>query len=357
MRKIRIYGVTSRTGIGTHSKSIFEIGRLYLNSNFDFEFINCQSNDEIANAIATSGSTDVNICFFPETFVVNLKGLKVYYCVFEASRPHPGHEQWLNRFDVIFSPSRWGRDCMIRYGISAEKIHIVAEGVDPYLFHPYYKKSKNISDPFRIFMLGKYESRKGYEVALEAFRMAHLQLPFIELNIKPDWITPQGSILPPQLINILNGYRDIPIVIMSGSVDTIDLIDLYRRAELFLFPSLCEGWGLPLIEALACGVPAVSCDFGGHSEFLKEIEGLYYGIPYSESPIDCKNWKETYIHENGDWGNWANIDAHELAGVIVNSVLDEHREYKGLRASEIIRNKFNWARSVEVIMKTISMLI
>ena len=357
MRKIRIFGVTSPTGIGTHSQSIYELGGRYLNSKFNFEFFNCQSGQDVSNAILTSGDNDVNICFFPETFVTELQGLKIYYCVFESSRPNPGHEEWLDRFDYIFSPSQWGRDCMIRYGIPNEKIHVIPEGVDPFLFHPYFELSKPVGDPFRIYMLGKYESRKGYQVGLEAFRLAHQQLPFIELNIKPDWITPKGSVVPTELINILNNYRDLPIIIMSGSLNTTDLIDLYRRAELFLFPSLCEGWGLPLIEAIACGVPAVSCDFGGHSEYLREIQDLYFKIPYCEESINCRHWKETYIHRDGDWGNWAKIDPRELSEVIIYSALDEHRKDKGLRASKIIRDKYSWANSVELMIDTISTLV
>jgi len=356
MRNIRIFGVNSLTGIGTHSQSIFQIAGRYFNSNFDFEFINRESHSEVQSAILSSIDTDVNICFLPETFANELKGIKIYYCVFEASRPNPGYEEWLGRYDYIFSPSQWGKDCMIKYGMQSDKIYVIPEGVDPFVFHPYYLKNKSKDEPFRIFMLGKYESRKGYEVAFEAFKIAQKQLPFIELNIKPDWITPRGSIVPDQLIYILNQYRNLPIVIMSGSVNTSDLISLYRRAELFLFPSLCEGWGLPLIEAIACGVPAISCDFGGHSEFLKQIPSLFYKIPYIEKKIKCEKWKETYFHDDGDWGNWAEIDAIELADCIVKAVTDINTPNMGILASKAVREKFSWATSVDLMLNIISKL-
>ena len=58
-------------------------------------------------------------------------------------------------------------------------------------------------------------------------------------------------------------------VIFCGAVDTADLVVLYNGAELLSFPSLYEGFGLPLIEAMACGTPVVTSNVPS----LKEISG------------------------------------------------------------------------------------
>jgi len=356
MPRIRIFGVPTQTGIGTHSQSIFEIGKRYKFSKFEFEFFNCQSPVEVGLAIATSDNSDVNLYFLPESFAANLKGIHIYYCVFESSRPSPGYENWLSRFDYIFSPSEWGKKCMVNYGLSSERIFVIPEGVDPYAYHPYINDTSTI-DPFRIFMLGKYESRKGYEAALEAFRLVCAQIPNIELNIKADWATPSGGIIPEDFLDLTYKYKELPIVLMSGIVDQATLINLYHRSDLFLFPSLCEGWGLPLIEAIACGVPTLSCDFGGHSEFLKYIKNLYFEIPYELISVNCRKWKEeTYRHEDGDWGYWANIDPVVLANCIVDAVRSESRRSMGKQASAIVRTEFSWSRSVDKILYQINLL-
>jgi len=357
MTRIRIFGVPTQTGIGTHSKSIYENGVLYKLSKYDFEFFNCQNPEDVSKAILSSEKTDLNIYFLPEIFANECKGLNIYYCVFEASRPSPGYHTWLDRFDFIFSPSKWGRDCMVAYGLSAEKIIVVPEGVNPFSYHPYFEKPRTSDQTFRIFMLGKYESRKGYEVALRAFRLAHEKLPFLELNIKPDWATPQGGVIPSIFLNLVEAYKDLPIVLMSGTVDYETIIGLYQRSDLFLFPSLCEGWGLPLIEAIASGIPVLSCDFVGHSEYLSLIDKYYFKIPYNVSPIFCETWKKTYFHSDGDWGNWADIDADELAEIIINAVQSDERLAMGLKASEIIRSEFSWARSTDKLLFEIALII
>jgi glycosyltransferase involved in cell wall biosynthesis len=48
------------------------------------------------------------------------------------------------------------------------------------------------------------------------------------------------------------------VVCFPGSIDEEDIPDLYRGAELFVFPSLYEGFGLPVLEAMRCGVPVIA---------------------------------------------------------------------------------------------------
>jgi glycosyltransferase involved in cell wall biosynthesis len=55
-------------------------------------------------------------------------------------------------------------------------------------------------------------------------------------------------------------------VIFTGFVDDEDLPDLYRGAQLFVFPSLYEGFGLPILEAMASGVPVITSNVASMPE-------------------------------------------------------------------------------------------
>lgn len=74
-------------------------------------------------------------------------------------------------------------------------------------------------------------------------------------------------------------------VIFLGRVPDRDLPALYRGARGFVFPSVAEGFGLPLLEAMACGVPVLAADDGALPEVLGEAGGL---LP----PHDAEAWAE-----------------------------------------------------------------
>ena len=59
-------------------------------------------------------------------------------------------------------------------------------------------------------------------------------------------------------------------VILLGYVSDEDLVTLYRKCKLFIFPSLHEGFGLPVLEAMCCGAPVIS----SNSSSLPEIVGI-----------------------------------------------------------------------------------
>ena len=256
MRRIRLFGVQSNAGIGVHSQSLYQCLCRYEGGLFSVEFFNHASPAEVESAVASTSDTDVNICFFPESFAARLSGICIYYAVFESNRPSPGYEKWLKDFDFIFSPSNWGKNCMVQYGLPEERIFVVPEGVDPFVFHPFGRSPAKKDGPTRILMIGKYESRKGYAEALEAFRIAYQQEQNMELWLKADWVNPQGSAMHPEFIALAQGYTNLPVKLVSGLLNQAQMVDLYRQSDLFLFPSRCEGWGLPLIEAIASGLPA-----------------------------------------------------------------------------------------------------
>lgn len=72
-------------------------------------------------------------------------------------------------------------------------------------------------------------------------------------------------------------------VVLPGYVDQKDLNVLYSSAEAFLFPSLYEGFGIPVLEAMACGTPVLT----SHSSSLPEVAGeaAYYVNPSEEDAI------------------------------------------------------------------------
>jgi glycosyltransferase involved in cell wall biosynthesis len=104
--------------------------------------------------------------------------------------------------------------------------------------------------------------------------------------------------------------RDLPGVNVTGQVSDDDLAALYTGARALVFPSDEEGFGLPPIEALACGTPVVACDVPGVNEVLAgratlvdpdDIEGLIERAEQATRPAPAP---PSFSWEDAATGTW-----------------------------------------------------
>ncbi len=103
-----------------------------------------------------------------------------------------------------------------------------------------------------VLSLGSLEARKNIGALLQAWAALQAELP-ADL-----WLVLAGAPPDPTVYGAQSSARDIPRVHYTGYVPEHFLSGLYSGAELFVFPSLAEGFGLPLLEAMACGVRCLS---------------------------------------------------------------------------------------------------
>lgn len=102
-------------------------------------------------------------------------------------------------------------------------------------------------------------------------------------------------------INNANKYKDR--IILTGFIDEKDINTIYNSAYTFVFPSFAEGFGLPVLEAMACGVPVISSNFTS----LPEVYGdsaLSFNPTKKEELVEClekiyndKNFREDLIQK------------------------------------------------------------
>lgn len=348
---LRIFTAEANTGIGTHGRCVAEALKRVAPEKICCEVISTNDQQAISLAIEKSEPSDVAIFFMPHHLQEELKGKKFYWTVFETDRPHPGYENWLEKFDHLIVPSQWGKTCLENYGIPGRKISVVPEGVDPEVYYPeWYKEPKLIK---RFLMVGKFETRKGYREAFQAFNIAWQTNKNIELHVKADWITPNGPRPHPGFTDLLNEFSHLPITDYNGLGTQKVMRELYQSADYFLFPSFGEGWGLPLIEAIACGAFAIACNTSGQSEFLKKIEGLYAPIPFKLEAVECETFKKAYVYSDGIDGKWAIPEILSLARII-SICSNVNFRSQSLNASETLREQFCWDRSVEKLLEVVS---
>jgi len=124
--------------------------------------------------------------------------------------------------------------------------------------------------------------------------------------------------------------------------------DLYRSCDVFVFPTKSEGWGFPLIEAAASGMPIITVPYSGHTEFLNTIPDSVIGVDYVLAPITCPEYQRYYPDANNDFGLWARPDVYSIAEAM-RQAHKNHKilEEKAMKNSARIRNQFSWTQSVD----------
>jgi len=180
--------------------------------------------------------------------------------------------RFLARADAIICVSEHTRQDALRYypRLNPAKLHVIAEGVEP-RFRPPARLAElaSIRAKYRlperfILYVGTIEPRKNLPVLLEAYAALRQHLPEVGLVIAggKGW-------LYESFFQTLRRLELEPHVKLTGYVPEADLPQLIASAYVFAYPSEFEGFGLPPLEAMACGVP-VACS---NASSLPEVVG------------------------------------------------------------------------------------
>lgn len=162
------------------------------------------------------------------------------------------------------------RDVIESFGVSPARVHTVYCGVDE-SFRPLppaevaaFKRRHNLPDRF-IFRLGTIEPRKNVEGVIRAYADWHKR----DKLAPPLYIAGGKGWYYQQVFNLVEELDLTKQIIFPGYLPQADLPLWYNSADLFVYPSYFEGFGLPVLEAMACGVPVIT----SNSSSLPEVAG------------------------------------------------------------------------------------
>lgn len=173
----------------------------------------------------------------------------------------------LKKSECIITDSKASKQDIVKFtGIKEEKIKVVylAAGENFRIIKKSKSAIKNLPAKFALYV-GDATWNKNLVRLVEAINK--LQIPLVMvgkvlIDVDYDKINPWNSDLA-KVQNMISNNKNI---ISTGFVSEEDLISLYNMASVFVMPSIYEGFGLPILEAMACGCPVVTTKEGSISE-------------------------------------------------------------------------------------------
>lgn len=187
---------------------------------------------------------------------------------------------------LVLTVSEYVRGTIIeRLGVAPERVRAVYHGVSPVFLRETLderfegtRERFGIRQPYILFV-STVQPNKNVVRLLEAFdllRRSELRGWQLVIAGQPGWLTDP-------IFAVVQGRRLQGDVVFTGFVEDGVLAGLYRHAEVFVLPSLSEGFGIPAIEAMACGTPVVASKTGALPEIVGDAGVLI--DPYSPEDI------------------------------------------------------------------------
>lgn len=235
------------------------------------------------------------------------------------------------RADKIVTVSNFSRDEIVKYlDVPSDKIVVVPNGVDFDKFHHNYssdeiagtKAKYGITGDYFLY-LGTLEPRKNIERLVRAYNLLKKRagtVPSLVIAGKKGWL--YGPIF-----DVVNSLRLNNDVIFTGYADEMDVPLLMNGAAAFVFPSLYEGFGLPPLEAMACGTPVITSNTASLPEVVGDAALLV--DPYSVESI-----------------------ADAMESLLLDPALRAELKDKGLKRASM----FTWEKSADIILEVYEQL-
>lgn len=193
----------------------------------------------------------------------------------------------VRRLDRIITVSESSRDDIVDVaGVAASRIDVIPLGVDGSRYHrrcvhPDSLQKYGIRTPFVLYVSRVENPGKNHIRLIHAFDRVKAKgnLPHQLVIAGSDWTRAE------QVHQEADKARSVDDICFTGFVPEEDLAALYGAADAFVFPSLYEGFGLPILEAMASGVPVACSNTSSMPEVAGEAALLF--DPYSEDQIEC----------------------------------------------------------------------
>ncbi|OZT11324.1 hypothetical protein CHN50_17290 [Priestia aryabhattai] len=159
-------------------------------------------------------------------------------------------------------PSTVVKESILYSGINIKDIYMVPYGVNSSQFL-YLNKTK-LHKPLKLLYVGGIIYRKGIHHLFEVAKQLGPEI--VEINLVGQYNKES---------ELYNQGKQLSNIHFLGFITHDELFKQYRDSDFFIFPTLCEGYGLVVLEAMSCGMPVICSDHAGGNDIICEGENGY----------------------------------------------------------------------------------
>ncbi|MER3522543.1 MAG: hypothetical protein C4326_00385 [Ignavibacteria bacterium] len=258
--------------------------------------------------------------------------------------------------DEVWTYTQYVRNVYIASGVSPERVHVVPLGVDPFVYHPdggiFPLRTKKT---FRFLFVGGTIYRKGIDLLLDAYVAAFDRDDDVCLVVKDFGGTSfyKGQTMQEKIRSIQRDRRAPEVEYIDHVLTEDEMAALYRTCNVLVQPYRGEGFGLPILEAMACGVPAIVTKGGACLDFCHGENSVLL-------PAVMKRLPEKKV------GEFETLDfpwIFEVEGEVLKSALRDAYDHpealkaKGERAQREVRERWTWEHTAACVRQRVASLV
>jgi hypothetical protein len=265
-------------------------------------------------------------------------GKNIAICPFETTRVPASWVPKINCMDALFVYCKQNVGMMRNSGVTIP-IELFQLGIDESLFYPLERQDEGI---FTFGTLGALSNRKGTDMLVDAFTKAF-----------PSHITDVKLLCKSSYNHFPFWNKDPRIQIDMSPVEHSELIEkFFKKINCFVYPTRGEGFGLPPLEAMATGVPAITTNWSGPVDYNNNEVG--WMLDFTMTRADSFSNPKTGIYKE-DCGEWAEPNEDQLIQYM--RYCYEHQDEvktKGAGAAEYVKNNWLWKDKISMFHEALN---
>jgi glycosyltransferase involved in cell wall biosynthesis len=268
--------------------------------------------------------------------------------------------------DVILTTTSKHKDILLENNIT-KPIEILRGGVDASLYNTITPSPHIDTKKFTFITVGKREKRKNTDIIIKSFidnfkdkevaLIAHTFNMFINQTKEHPFknLSCWTGINPVKLGFEYKGFignahkfstKTCDIYFTAPNIMTAEMPCLYHSADVGIQYSSGEGYGLPEVEMMACGLPTIISNCLGHSDFIRDLP-VHKDLIIEPSSTEIARDGKWFM---GDVGTWSIFEEEPLKDKLLEIYNNQDNyKIKSIELSNYIRNNFSWTNSVNNI--------